>query len=519
VTGAVRQVIDLTNVPLNGQVALLSQSVVANNNPPSLYRLPGDRLGVVRFTGGEWSTFPLEVNALNARLMAWVNPQRVTTGRNAAVMDQMELPQTLVKAYIEEQNWPGVPRIQRLAVAPVVRPDWSICWDAGYDAGSEVFVTAPGDPMAGEVFDAARVHGTWLYLKQYFDSFAFEHESSVADCLGLALTPLIIGALPPGAGIPGGVMTANHPGSGKTKLAEAIALMGAGVAATPQTLPAGQQMKTHITTLLNSGGKPVVIFDNIKASLDSDALESLLTSRTWMDRKFRTQDDVVLRNDTQWLFTLNNATASPDMMRRLVMVPLDTNKSPAIWNPNALADIAQNLTSIRTALAVLVRFWVEQGRPRGKATRAGFEDWFETVSGILECAGVEGFNAAYAETVGSVYSADEDIADLIDRIGRVMGPGWDWRSSDLWDKVNDIGSSATFTSPDVLAIQQWLKLSDSTGERGATIAIGRKLKQLTGKRLTGATYYIEDDKYSTQSRTYRVIPMPGVVVPTPPPGF
>jgi hypothetical protein len=495
------------------QHSYLGQAVETHNNPPRIFHLPSDEIGVVKQHSitDEFYFHPLDLFALNSQLTRWVVPQKTRQVRGAAVVDDLtELPLSLVKAYVGMQWWPGVPRVTRMATAPVVRPDWTVAWEAGYDAGSTVYITEASAPFDAEL-NQANVGMLVSWLRGFFAPFAFEHETSWADALGLALTPIIVSALPQSAPVPGGIITANKPGSGKTVLAQVIASMGSGVPATPQPLPSVDGMKTHVTTLLNGGGKPVVVFDNVKASLDSDALESLLTSRTWIDRKFRTQEDFTLRNDTQWLFTLNGATASPDMIRRLVMIPLDVERSGVAWDPLIMGKVLANLKMLRAALVVLVEWWVKCGKPVGSQSRSGFEDWFETVSGILEAAGVEGFNAAYEDTAHSVYNADEDLADIVERIARVMGTGSAWKSGELWNSAYDVlgAGLSSAAMADRQALADWLKAGDANGARGGSTKVGRVLQQLVGKVLPGADYTIEAVKLGTQSRSYQVVPKPG----------
>lgn len=495
--------IDL-NQSLDVQLDQLSAAVEEKNTNAELLVIPGGSLGMVRERYGELQYQALDEYALNAFLMRWVVPMKTDAKGN--VNAESQLSKLLVAAYVGMGEWPGVPRVTRMAAAPVVRPDLSVQWDAGYDYPSETYVTE--SVVRPKVFEALLLEREivdWSrdYLMKWFDPFAFEHETSRADCLALALTPMLLSFIPDDT-IPGGLFLANRPGSGKTQLASLIGMMATGTPVEATSWPKPSQMKVSITTALKDGDRQVILFDNVKTAMDDESLEAILTSRLWTDRRYHAQESLRLPNNVVWMFTKNNPTVSPDMLRRLVLVSLDPNKSPAVWNPKVLAEAKADRQRIRTALVALITWWAQNGAKPGSVSISGFEAWSETVSGILEAAGIEGFMKAKEETQSHVYTEDEDSAAMIDRIARVMGTDKPWTAAELWNAVNSYDTYDSMVDIDRRAIAEWLKSGTASNQSMST---GKKLAPLIEQHLAGANYTIEKTSANGNTGKYMARPI------------
>lgn len=486
---------------LDVQLEQLETAVASQNSDHELLELPGGGLGFVRTRRGKLTYQELNEDALNAFLMRWVVPMKTDAKGNTSA--ETSLSRGLVRAYTGMGQWDGVPAVTRMAAAPVVRPDLSVRWNDGYDQPSETFITESIEPpkVMNEPLTLETIQYSVDYLMKWFDPFAFEHESSRADCLALALTPMLLSYIPDDT-VPGGLFLANRPGSGKTQLAQLIGLMATGTPVEATSWPKPSQMKVSITTALKDGDRQVILFDNVKTSMDDESLEAILTSRLWTDRRFHSQESIRLPNNVLWLFTKNNPTVSPDMLRRLVLVSLDPNKSPAVWNPKVLAEARAERQRIRTALVILIRYWAEQGAKAGSVSISGFEAWSESVSGILEAAGIEGFMKARADTQSHVYTEDEDVAEMISRIGRVMGTTELWTAADLWNAANNYDTFGTMTDIDRRAISEWLSGGQGTNKAMTT---GRKLSGLVEQRLSGSEFVITKTSAAGNKGKYKVL--------------
>src|SRR5262245_66339535 len=53
--------------------------------------------------------------------------------------------------------------------------------------------------------------------------------------------------------------------------------------------------------------------------------------------------------------------------------------------------VAANRIRVVAACCTLGRAWIAAGRPRGTRTIGSYESWAQTMGGVLEVAGIEGF--------------------------------------------------------------------------------------------------------------------------------
>lgn len=482
---------------LDKQLSSLTGIIQECNSPASLFCLPSAELGYVRFDEytGEHVMQPLGVNALNATLRAWAEPRQISnlppTPTAAQLLPRQSLPKELVQAYMESGNWTGVPPIKRFAPAPLIRPDWTIAWDSGYDLQSHVYVSTSAPPLP-EVITEEMLMVSKAWLSSLFHQFALVHKTSRADCLALMLTPLIMDIIPNDP-VPAGVFKADKPGSGKTKLAELISLMAMGKRVRVRDLPSGGEMMKTITSILKSNASPVALFDNVKSDLSSSALEALITGRSIGGRLLGQSVDLELRNDTMWLFSVNSPSVSTDMLRRCVFISLspDTVETSEPWTGGPIAKVEAEINNYRSYLVSLVQWWIQQGGNPGSVIMSGFEEWSKIISGIFEAAGIGGFLEANVTAKDEVHTEASDdslvlerIMDLVNKHSKDAGSeldesgGW-FLAKHLEDLINDPYEQ---TDTNVVSLRLW-----ATGKTGAmgSRTIGKKLADLKGRALGG----------------------------------
>lgn len=468
--------------------------------PPTLFELPDGTLGSIVEQQGRYSYRTYNVEALNAHLCRWITYMSMSSKGSPDVKSAID-PQ-LVKAYMGAGVFPGIPSVRRMAPAPVVGSDLSIGWDTGYFAPAQTFITESMERpewVSSGVLDTAgseqqlaladlrqRARISAQSLLNWFTTFAFEDRRSAADCLAMALTPWIVSFIP-NAVVPGCIFSANKEGSGKTTCAQLISIMATGQETPPNTWPSEGQMRSTITTLLK-GGSVISLFDNVKTNMDNDGLEALLTSRLWRDRKFHTQDNLELPNDTMWLFTKNSPDISPDLLRRLVLVPMDKFKDGASpWDSGILYRASLEHKAIQQHMVNVLLAWRYSGAKQGASLMSGFETWSSTIAGIFDEVHVTGFLEAREVARHNIYTEDEDYSDILERLYSIMGDTV-WNANDLWNACNpsyeeralDMDSDL---QKDKAAIAEWLRHN----ARGTNINMsgGKKLAALNGRKMEG----------------------------------
>lgn len=389
------------------------------------------------------------------------------------------VPIRLVKAYLGTKDWPGVPRIIQTARAPIVRPDWSVRWEPGYDEETGCWVlpgVAPDHCMMG------------LDLRTVFAQFAVADEVFIMDLLAAALTPYLTTAID--APYPGLLVTARAAGSGKTYAAQTAGLLGnCGALPDVMTWKGTDAMANDVISAIKSDDR-LVIFDNIKSDIDSPELESAITSRTVKSRMFHTQKTMKLRSNTSWFMTANGASASPDMVRRCITVLMDKKKNPVGWDGKLVAWLLEYEAALVTKMVSLIEEWRDAGASPGGLVFPGFERWSLAVSGILENNGYEGLWKGREMVLDSaVATTIDDDAELLNRIARIMGSGAGWTAGDLYDRTQDMTSPLSL-SPDFMYLREWMK-SVTRGKKEPGMAIGWALSKLVGNPLEGATHNLQ----------------------------
>ena len=307
------------------------------------------------------------------------------------------------------------PPLEALIETPFLRLDGTVCTRPGYDQATYLFYApAPGLDLP-EIPDAPMVDDVDVML-DLIDSaigdFPFVDPASKANAIASMVTPVVRPAI--NSPTPLALYDAPQAGTGKTLLAEVVAMIATGRAAETFSAPTDpEEWRKKITTALASG-TGVVVIDNVNYRLDSDALCSAITATTVSDRVFRTFERIVLPVKCAWIATGNNVQLGGDMPRRCYWIRLDAKQSKPFHrtgfkHENLRTWVTEHRGELIAALLILARYWFKQGRPKPKRVRSlgSFESWCNVVGGILELAGVEGF-LANSETMFE--QADSDAA-------------------------------------------------------------------------------------------------------------
>src|SRR5262249_31699371 len=94
--------------------------------------------------------------------------------------------------------------------------------------------------------------------------------------------------------------------------------------------------------------------------------------------------------------TGNNPTFSNEIARRLVRIRLDAgvpspSRRTGFRHPELMEWVRANRVRLVAACLTLGRAWIAAGRPRGTRSIGSYESWAQTMGGVLEVGGIEGF--------------------------------------------------------------------------------------------------------------------------------
>jgi hypothetical protein len=388
---------------LRDQAADALSALEAANDPPALFRRSGGLARVTPDEKGRPVIVPMGEEELRVALEQAANFAKVTlvkdkaTGEETHSIAPVPPPRDVVEYILALGTW-SFPALDAVVETPVLRPDGTVLDRPGHDEATGLyFAPAVGfkvRPVADNPTDAD-VKRAKDMIRELLRDFPFVDDGSRAGAWAALLTPTLRPAL--SGHVPLCLIDAPQAGTGKTLLADAIAIVGTGRAAAMFPAPStDDEWRKRLTSILGSGATCVVI-DNVEGALQAPSLAAAITAHTWADRVLGQTRIVQLPQRATWIATGNNVTLRGDLPRRCIWVRLDAEtdrpwERDGFKHPNLIAFAEEKRSHLVWALLALARAWYARGRPKAKVKRLGsFGDWCEAVGGILQIAEVPGF--------------------------------------------------------------------------------------------------------------------------------
>ncbi len=306
--------------------------------------------------------------------------------------------------------------------------------------------------------------------------------------------------------VPLAIIDAHKRGTGKTLLADLVAEVATGRPGSMMTAPADDaEWRKQITTQILEG-RSFITVDNVVEPLRDASLSSVLTCRRWTARILGKSQSVDLPHRATWVANGNNVQVAGDMPRRCYWIHLESTQATP-WKrtgfaiPNLRAWVVENRGRLVAALLTLARAWVVRGKkvPPDLPVLGGFDQWTQTVGGILYAAGVPKFLAnldtdqarqsiedkewtAFLETWYGAFENDwVTVSELLPQIG-VLPTGDQERNLEL----------AAAVLPSALAAHY----SDKPGSFNHQL--GRELKAHEKERFGECGFYVEGKDGTTR---------------------
>ena len=333
--------------------------------------------------------------------------------------------------------------------APTMRPDGTILSTPGYDEATGLYLETsgvvypaiPDFPSRDEALAALAV------LSEAIAEFPFKAEIHKTAALAGILTALVRRSL---YSAPMICISARAPGSGKSLLADLIAMI-----ATGRTAPAithtddKAEEKKRILTILAEGDS-IALIDNVERGISSDALCSILTQETYMDRLLGATKSITAQTNLTWIATGNNLSVRGDLSSRVIMILID----PAVERPEERSFskdlktwIPANRKRLVAAGLTVLRAYAAAGRPAtGLPPFGRFEEWARVVRDALVWCGLPDACATRVEVEdsdpirsnlgmllhawhGAVGGMEITLADLLVRARHLADPPQDHYTS------------------------------------------------------------------------------------------
>lgn len=396
--------------------------LLASNRTPWLFRYAGVPTWVVPDDEGRPVAAPLTDERLRhmlAKLAVWRRMNR------QGELIPAHPPTPLVKSVLATPD-PGLPVLVGIVNTPVFGRNGKLLTTPGYHPDARLlYFPSPGFDVpevaqrpSAEQCTAARS----LICDDLLGDFPFvspsEHAHAVALLLLGFLRSMIDGPTPLH------LIEKPTPGTGATLMVDAIATILTGAGASVMTEGRDdEEWRKRVTAKLRQIPS-IVLIDNLRQKLDSSAVAAALTASFWEDRILGVSEMTRLPIRCAWIATGNNPEFSNEMARRLVRIRLDAHveqpwQRAGFRHPDLMIWVRANRARIVAACLSLCQAWIAAGRPRGTRSIGSYESWAQTLGGVLEVAGIEGF-------LGNL----EEMMEASD------GEGGVWRSfvSAWWDR-------------------------------------------------------------------------------------
>lgn len=415
-------------------------------------------------------------------LRTWVESQvvpfRELNGRDGKAI---KIVKTMAKESAEDvlksdQFLERISRLERFLPCPMpwLREDGKIeLLPVGLDHASATFTADPGFIIEPMPIAEARAE-----IETLLAEFPWPDDAgrSKAVAISAMLTTFAGGLMPAKATKPVFIYTANAEGSGKTTLAQ---LAGTPYADTPaEAAPRDEtEWQKKLLSLVISGRR-LVLLDNLKGHLNSQAFEAYTTSATFGGRVLGGSREFTGEAGATILITGNGLTFTPDLRRRALIVELFMRELRAedrtFHRRLSPATISSLRPRILSALCGIVTAWDQAGRPQAKRMNASFPEWCETIAGMVEFAGWQSPVApAQIEGMG-----DTDTTDFA-TLAAAITPGRRYEFEELATISEEAGLFEHITSD-----------KENGGlSRGARKRLSEVFKRFSRRRVTASGHF------------------------------
>ncbi len=398
-------------------------AVHASNYPPRLFQRSG---GLVRLVETDDAPVIMPVN--ETALMDHLSQVANWIQRGSDTDIPVHPPKDVVAVMVESPD-KKLPHLENVVTTPVFGPDGSLIAAPGYHTESRLWMHRPlgfdmdGIPESPSSQEIERALD--LLLNDLFVDFPFTSESDRCHALAALLLPFVRRMVH--GPTPIHLVEAPTPGTGKSLLAEMIALVCTGHSADVTTLDKQESETRKKITAILATAPLIVHVDNLRKGLLSSQIAAAITAEIWWDRILQVSKMIRLPNRAMWIATANNPALSLENARRSIRIRVDAKvdrpgRRSGFKHVPLRKWVQENRRDLVRSVLTIVRGWVAAGMPATDQVLGSFESWSRVVGGILQWAGVPGFLANAEELM--------EVADA---------EGNEWREfvSAWWDKYGD----------------------------------------------------------------------------------
>jgi hypothetical protein len=411
-------------------------------------------------------------------------------------------PAFCVSATAARGQYDGIPVLEGVVDAPVLRPDGSILDQPGYDPKTGLLYEPVGDlkPVPKSP-DLALAHRARDVLLDLISDFPFAEPADVyratwlASLLSLLARPAVRGP------VPLFLIDSNVRGSGKGLLADTVALIATGRTMPVMSNPNDDDECRKRVTAIALAGDPIILIDNIASSLGNAALDAALTSTVWKDRILGRSEVAEMPLRCVWVATGNNVVLLADTARRVAHIRIESkDENPeerqGFKYPDLRAHVRGNRGKLLSAGLTILRGYCLAGRPDMKLKPWGsFEDWSGLVRSAVVWCGIPDPGESRKELRKQSDQEAGALQALLAGVEALDPTAEGLMVSEIIDKMNQPDHK---DRPEVKALRDAIvMICPSRGKDfPSPQSIGMKLKHLQGRVVGGKYLYRDTEKHT-----------------------
>jgi hypothetical protein len=281
------------------------------------------------------------------------------------------------------------------------------------------------------------------------------------------------------------------------------------------SLPDAEAEIAKLLVSLLRKGSGALFFDNVVGTVDSKALNAMLTSPEYDGRILGLSETTgALPTNALVVLTGNNARPVGDTCRRMLVSTIDAGvESPYLreFSFNPLDCIRARKTALIVAGLTILRGWVAAGSPRpAKGSLASFDAWDGLIRqavvwvGDLERRALADSAVGYGDPIADIqaqYAADDDSEALrtVLEVWSAVQDGQGFKASELYKALDSARRGEFKSDLGALGVALYDAMPKAQGPRG----VSRWLKSVRGRVIGGIRIEGERDA-AANNTTWRV---------------
>jgi primase-polymerase (primpol)-like protein len=401
-------------------------------------------------------------------------------------------PTRFVKTLQARPSW-LFPLLEGIIHSPTLRPDGSILDMPGYDPDTGLFFDSngakfPAIPQRPTLDKARSAIGR---LQEVVRDFPFAEPWHFSAWLSAVLSIVCRCAIQGPVPLHG--ITATTRGSGKTLLADTIAIIGTGSPAARWSQVADEEEERKRLLSLALDGDPLICIDNVTAPLGSGTLALALTGTSFKDRLLGVNQTKEAPLSAVFLCTGNNVQYIGDVARRVLPIALDPKmeqpeeRTGFQYSPLLPWVMKERPALTIAALTIVTAYFVAGCPSQGLTPFGSFEQWSDLIRQALVWAGEADPN----ESRKDIEAASNPEFERLDGLLHAWHACYDTKAATLKQAVQDIGLYAE--QGQGKPGNKWNDLQDALsafderydGKTLNRLAIGKYLPRFAGRVIDG----------------------------------